>query len=253
MAYMTDQTNFRRAGIVEAIKANPLPAALVGVGVGWLLFKNARTGTTMGEYTHTYPERYYDTPGKDEPFSAGEGRFFSKAQATLSENASKVQDAVENAAASAQKQVTDMTSTVQHKAGEVASKASEVASNLQTKATELSSNVHGKVREQTDYLSQQARYQAERASQGFQDTLEQNPLALGAAAIAVGAMVGLMLPRTRPENQLMGGARDHLMGQAQNAAKDTIKKVEQVATQAYRSAEETAKSELQNQETPLAF
>lgn len=43
---------------------------------------------------------------------------------------------------------------------------------------------------------------------------QDNPLALGAAAIAVGLTLGLLLPSTQSEDELMGEHRDSLMDQA---------------------------------------
>lgn len=51
--------------------------------------------------------------------------------------------------------------------------------------------------ETVSHLGHQAKEGAMRAGRGFQHLVEENPLAAGAAAVAVGAMVGLALPSTR--------------------------------------------------------
>lgn len=55
----------------------------------------------------------------------------------------------------------------------------------------------------------------ERANQGLQD----NPLAAAGLGLLAGMAIGLLLPRTRQENRLVGGYRDDLMDQAREAAK----------------------------------
>ena len=62
--------------------------------------------------------------------------------------------------------------------------------------------------------------QARRVEQQAERTFLDNPLAVGAAVLAVGAVVGLSLPRSRREDQLMGETRDRLLQGAQGAAHD---------------------------------
>lgn len=51
---------------------------------------------------------------------------------------------------------------------------------------------------------------AHRASDGFQHMLHENPMALGAIGIAVGAVLGGMLPPTQKEDELLGATRDRV-------------------------------------------
>ena len=55
---------------------------------------------------------------------------------------------------------------------------------------------------------------------GVHETLEENPLALGAAALAVGAVIGYALPRTHVEDVLMGDARDAVIQRAGTVTND---------------------------------
>lgn len=63
-----------------------------------------------------------------------------------------------------------------------------------------------------------ARHQAQRANAGFHHMLDDNPMALGAMGIAVGALLGAMLPPTRKEDELMGEASDRLTDEAKHLA-----------------------------------
>jgi hypothetical protein len=65
----------------------------------------------------------------------------------------------------------------------------------------------------------------------FQRWMRENPLAVGAAALAVGAAVGLSAPATDAENAWLGEARDGLVERVQDVAKDTVTE----ATQAVKS------------------
>ena len=60
---------------------------------------------------------------------------------------------------------------------------------------------------------------------------------------AVGVAVGLALPETQPEHRLMGEARDNLLERAASTAKETVEKVQHVATEATRAAGNEARTQ----------
>ncbi|MDH5821862.1 DUF3618 domain-containing protein [Luteimonas sp. RD2P54] len=64
-----------------------------------------------------------------------------------------------------------------------------------------------------------ARQRARQANDGFQHMLEDNPMAVGAMGIAVGALLGAMLPSTRKEDELLGKTSDRLTDDAKSLAK----------------------------------
>jgi len=64
-------------------------------------------------------------------------------------------------------------------------------------------------------------YTARKAQNQMQRMLRENPLMIGAAAIVVGAAVGMALPETERENQLMGEARDSVVWGVQEKVRDT--------------------------------
>lgn len=63
------------------------------------------------------------------------------------------------------------------------------------------------------------RQRARQANNGFHHMLEENPMAVGAMGIAVGAMLGAMLPSTRKEDEMIGEASDDLVDDAKSLAK----------------------------------
>jgi len=82
-------------------------------------------------------------------------------------------------------------------------------------------------------MAHEARYRMKQttrqARSGFANLLESNPLMVGAAAVAVGATIGLALPETERENEWMGEARDNFMERAQDVARSTVTEVRQAA------------------------
>lgn len=57
-----------------------------------------------------------------------------------------------------------------------------------------------------------------------QTFLHDQPLAVGAIALGLGALIGAVLPSTRREDDLLGAHRDAVMAQARAALNDEIKK-----------------------------
>lgn len=64
------RANNRRGSFVHTVKENPIPAALVGLGLGWLFFSNKRASdndvyypTTRDMGIQTEKTRYFDRAG----------------------------------------------------------------------------------------------------------------------------------------------------------------------------------------------
>jgi ElaB/YqjD/DUF883 family membrane-anchored ribosome-binding protein len=67
------------------------------------------------------------------------------------------------------------------------------------------------------------------------EMLREQPLALGAIGLAIGAVLAAALPRTRKEDELMGSARDRLAEQAKEKGKEQLEKAKEVVGQAAES------------------
>jgi Protein of unknown function (DUF3618) len=70
----------------------------------------------------------------------------------------------------------------------------------------------------------------------------QNPLVVGAASLVAGALVGLSVPETERENQLMGEARDSMVDTIQGTVREKVEQVQQAATSAVDSVQDAAKN-----------
>jgi hypothetical protein len=79
---------------------------------------------------------------------------------------------------------------------------------------------------------------------GLGGAIEERPLAVGVAALALGLLAGVALPATRREDQLLGDARDDLLDSAREAGRDALAQGMEVA----RSAVERVKESVREQE-----
>jgi hypothetical protein len=84
------------------------------------------------------------------------------------------------------------------------------------------------------------------ATTGTRDGLRRvatgNPLAAGAIAAAVGLTIGLALPETERENELMGEARDTVVNRARDAARDAAERVQGAAKRVQDVAADAAET-----------
>lgn len=108
---------------------------------------------------------------------------------------------------------------------EVSDSVSSTWNQTRSRVTDAASRMADTAQGARDSLLQQK----DRAVQGYNHLLRDNPLALGAIGIAVGALLGAALPTTEPENRLMGEASDDLADKARDAvqtgadkARDTL-------------------------------
>jgi hypothetical protein len=69
------------------------------------------------------------------------------------------------------------------------------------------------------------------SSGGFKRTLEQNPVLLAATSALIGAVIGVALPETERENELMGQTRDSVVSGVQETVRETVSKVQNATTQ----------------------
>jgi ElaB/YqjD/DUF883 family membrane-anchored ribosome-binding protein len=197
------------SGILDTIRQNPVPAAMAGIGIGWLILGRQRS-TGGGGYSATgeWSEgTTYDT-GYGRAGTIGTGQL-GQAQQRASEVAGRAQARASDVGAQAQARATELADEAQVRASEIAGRAQQTAGQL----------------------AEQARWQAERARSEFDRLMQSNPLAVGVAAAAVGVVAGLAVPATQREHELLGETRDRVLDKAQQAAESAMDRVESSAQQ----------------------
>jgi hypothetical protein len=70
---------------------------------------------------------------------------------------------------------------------------------------------------------------------------EESPMGIGAVALALGLAIGLSVPGTRKETELMGDARDRLLDKTRERIADTTDKVERVVQKALPEVKEVVR------------
>jgi ElaB/YqjD/DUF883 family membrane-anchored ribosome-binding protein len=216
------------SGFLDTMKANPIPAALAVFGLGWLLLKRKETrqGFEAGYYGYEggnyYPTRASGSYGRDWREGRGDQGSPMDAMHDVRRRAGAM-------AETAQERVGDLTDAAQQRANQVAGAAQDIAETAEERVGEMTGRAQETVSEfgdqarmQMEEMRQRAQWQARQAQGQFDRMLSNNPLALGALALGVGAAIGMMLPETETEREFMGDASRKVTAQAGDLLQDTV-------------------------------
>jgi hypothetical protein len=231
--------------VVRVARDYPLPSAVIGLGLGWLLLESSRSGSKARR------QRYaYDTYGTYGSSSYGASSYGASSYGYEESEgrgvASRLGDrlsGVREAASGAAHRVGDAASGAAHRVGDAASGAAHRVGDVAHTAGERVSEAAGTVRYKASELGDRARYGARHARQGFWEMMEERPLAVGVATLALGLVAGLAMPSTRREDELFGAQRDQLLEKAQHVGSEALDRGKQVASVAVDRINEEAQRE----------
>ena len=246
--------------IVDTARRNPIPLALAGLGLGWLIVDSMRA-TTDGGYGRRYePEELeYSSSRIGEPggeFELAHGgydaashlqetpEYFTGASHEEKEEGyrQRAREQAERYTGKAREAASHYRSEAQRRAEEAREKAKYYGSEAQRRAAEA--------REKAKHYGEEVRHRLSRSTGTLSDMLEDHPLVLGFATFAVGMALGLMVPESRREQEMMGETREELMRKTREAGAEAVERVESVVREAGRAAKEEAeKQELTAEQT----
>lgn len=217
--------------VVETARRNPLPFALIGLGVGMLLVQKSFSGNSKGK------KHYKSNSGNStyRQIADTSSHALSTAQRKVGNVASSAYDSVSSAAGTAYDSVSDVASSAYEGATSAANSAYEGISSAAGSAYQGVSSFASATGDQFQNVAKKAQHQ-------YETTLEENPLALGAIALAVGAVVGLSIPGTEYEDNLMGETKQNLVHTVEDSARDAFSRVQEVAGEFTKTASEQVKA-----------
>jgi ElaB/YqjD/DUF883 family membrane-anchored ribosome-binding protein len=228
---------FRNSGGTEAMsnlatqaKANPMPLALVGIGLAWLM--SGRGQPSMGSRMGSH-EGYASGA-----YSGGGSSSLSNVGSRVGETAGSAKDAV----AGTGRKAGEAVSSGMHKAGDAVSsgmhKAGDAASQTYGRVSDKASETYGRMSEHASDTYDRLSDRAGRAQRSMSELIENEPLILAGLGIAVGAAIGAMMPATRTEQRFMGDKLDEWKDDASDMARSEWEKTKSVAKDAVSAAKE---------------
>ena len=214
------------ANLADLVRENSLAVAAVGLGATWWFVQRDRGGPVSGDRMHRYA---YTAPDR---WGGEYERRRSNLPTRIGDKVSEAREAVSHAASD----VADRASTIKDRAAEATGRVQERVHDLSVGA-----------RERVSDLRVRAREQGRRAQTGVERTLDENPLLLVAGAVVLGLTVGLLLPSTEREDEMLGPTRDRLA----DRAGETFDRAKEAATDAAREVKETVQTEVKERAPEL--
>lgn len=236
---VADRSKEAGSSLVELVRQHPLPAALIGAGIALL----AAGGGVGVRERHRDDEDGHESYGGR--YGYGEGEYKGYARPAYSREAPARTGYGEGQAFESYGAYDSGYDTGGY-AREAHNQEGYEAATSPTPQPAAGSHEDswakentGGLRERVQEAGERVGYTAQRAKGGFASFLEDQPLVAGLITVVLGALIGLAFPSTRRENELLGGARDHLADQAKGAAE----RARQVAQKTFEEVRETAKEE----------
>lgn len=209
----------RSAGtsMMDTMKDNPLPTAIAALSIGWLI-ANRSSGTPPARQTSYGGRGYAAAPGSSYGGDYSGGTYGGT-----------------YAGASRGAQEPSLADQARDRAAGIAGSVSETASGFADSVSETASDLADQARGTAHDVARQAQNAANRAESWLEGQMRTNPLGVGAVAVVAGAFVGMSLPETQVEVDLMGRQASRVVDQAKQVAGE---KVDQAKTVASRVADE---------------
>lgn len=212
--------------LVNSVRDNPIPVALIGIGIAWLfaadrrrveyepvaryprsLRRPVRSGYEGMDEEDYYAARDYGTGDTDEGLMQRMAAKTSDTAQGLKESASNVGQKISDTASA-------VTGRVQQAGQSARARLQESADSAQARMSEM---------------GRRSQVRMERAKDRFGQMMDEQPLVLGALGLAIGAALGAAIPSTRRENEMMGNVRDDLLERAKETAREQAETLKQSA------------------------
>jgi hypothetical protein len=215
------------AKFLEQAKANPMPLAVIGAGLAWLMMSN-------GSSSRRESDLYGDTYGETRSFASTNAGFGDYEDAEFGESGHSGTSLAEKAS--------DAVSDVKDKAQGVIAGVRDKLSSAKGSAADGGRSAAQGLTSAAQSVRQKAGQFGQHAQRRVTDTLDSEPLMLAGVGIIVGAAIGAALPRTETEDRVLGSARDRMLEKGKGLAQTGMEKASAAAQATY----DAAKSELQN-------
>jgi len=209
-----------------------MPAVAIGA-VGYYLLSQHMLDQGYSSRRRVYGDEFPEGPG-----GLGSGEYGEYGEYEPAEGSASLAGRVRQAGATASDRVREMGETAGERVrqlgdtadqyrqragaavGEYAREAGDYASQVGEQARRYAGVARARVGETTNMLLERS----EDFAEDFDRWMHENPLTVGVAAFALGAIAGLSIPSTETEHRTLGPARQKLMQQAGRAVDSALSK-----------------------------
>ncbi len=246
---VTDNATDIGQTVARTVQRNPVPIALVGAGLAWLAISNARR-SDYDDYDHPgvdyraqrdyaasgrlgadpYLNRKYGTNKMDEPRGPVPGGPDMTGDSPWDDHDSHGR--LHGALSGAKSKLGKARASARRRGAEWGASARQLRDRISDGTHEMSDEARKRVmaaRTRAYEAQVKAEYYARKGRDGASGFYQDQPLVAGALALAVGAAIGSVLPRTNREDDAFGSYRDELMDEAQRVYHEERARLTEVA------------------------
>ena len=243
--------------LLASVQGNPLPAALTGIGVAWLMATNARTGATstasattataskMGVSSTSVSSNWPHPDDLELRVRQAEQSVVRDTDESEDIYGNRLDDARGKAlgiAREAQDTASSFSQRIQDGLASAKQSASQGAQSLQNKASGAASTLSGSAERVGDQIGQGAQA-AGQMSANLLSTITENPVVLGAIGLAVGALLGAIVPQSEQEEAALGGVAGQVRKTARDAVQTAMDSGGQIAQQVMQAGRDSAQAQ----------
>ena len=214
---VTERSKEAGGSLIDLVREHPLPTALIGAGIALLA-----AGGGVGVREHQRSENdESDYEGYGGRYGYGEGDYTGYVRSSRGSG-----------------EASQFESYGAYDSGYDTGEG-DAYTGHETYATSWSEDSDEGLQERAREVGKRVQHTAERTERGIAGFVEDQPLVAGLITLVLGALLGLLFPSTKRENELLGGARDQLGEQAREVAA----RARNVAQRTFEEARDSAKEE----------
>jgi hypothetical protein len=253
MAYFRDSGggDFGR-NLMTSVRNNPLPAAVTGIGLAWLMVSGSGATADMGNGVRsgTLPRDTCASPDSTDWDGEDLDLRLSHAESKIVRRENEPEDTWRSRLDAARGSVVG----VAREAGETAeSFGQRIADSIgnakqcvmrkvhdmQDRAADAGGRVGAMAQQAGDTVTQGSQ-RAKEAGSKLIATVGDNPLLLGAVALGFGALLGALIPQSEQEEAALGDAATKIRDTARDAAQDMVDRGTEIAGQVLTAGQKSA-------------
>jgi hypothetical protein len=206
------------SGLQDAVRQNPVSAALIGMGVLWMFTGGAKLSAASALLSPAARAA-----------ASGIGTGFQASADALGAATEGVRSAGSRVVKGVRDTVADVTDSV----GEGTTQAYDAAKDAVSESASAGENTR-------NATARQAADLASTVQSNLKDTFERQPLLLGAIGIAIGAGMAAGLPTTQIETEFAGNAADRVQAQAKDFVTEQAERVTETAKRTFEAVKREA-------------
>ena len=235
--------------LMTSVQNNPLPAAITGIGLAWLMLSGS--GVTADNGVHSRPSPR-SAPRADSTGWGDEGidRRLSEAEIGVVRSEDETEeswrarlDAARGSVVGVAREAGETAESFGHRIADAMGNAKQSVMgkvhDMQDRASDAGGQLRAMAQQAGDKVTQGSQ-RAKEAGSKIISTMGDNPLLLGAVALGFGALLGALIPQSEQEEAALGGAATKIRETARDAAQDMVDRSTELAGQVLTSGQKSA-------------